>query len=252
MVSAVILQEPIVNNRIATIGTVIAALILVLLGGIFAVLLSRPVSAAQVGGVGPRQITVVGNGEVKVTPDMATVQIGAQTDGATSQEALNANNTQVAAIIAKLKELGIAEADIQTANFSISPRYDTNGQTVTGYQVSNTVSVTIRNLSQAGTLLDEVVKVGANQVYGISFDVADRTALENQARDKALENAKAKAQQLATAAGGSIGQVLVVTETIGGGPVFPMAARADVAAGVPVQAGQQTVSLQVQVTYQLQ
>ncbi len=240
------------TNRIATIGTVIAALTLVLLGGIFAVLLSRPVSAAQVGSVGPRQITVVGNGEVKVTPDMATVQIGAQTDGATSQEALNANNTQVAAIIAKLKELGIAEADIQTANFSINPRYDTNGQNVTGYQVSNTVTVTIRNLSQAGTLLDEVVKVGANQVYGISFDVADRSALENQARDKALENAKAKAQQLATAAGGSVGQVLVVSETIGGGPVIPMAARADLASGVPVQAGQQTISLQVQVTYELQ
>lgn len=241
------------NNRMLTIGTLIAALVFVLLGGIFAVLLTRPVAAAQVGPNTIRQVTVVGNGEVKVTPDTATVQIGVQTDGATSQEALDANNTQVAAVIAKLKELGIAEADIQTANFGINPRYDANGQTVNGYQVSNTVTVTIRNIAQAGTLLDEVVKAGANQVYGIYFGVADPSTAEAQARDLALANARAKADQLAQASGGTVGQVLVVTENIGSAVPLPvmMSARAEDAKSVPLQPGQQTVTLQIQVTYEL-
>lgn len=242
------------TNRILSLALLIGALVLVLLGGIFGVLLSRPVSAAQAGVNGSRQITVIGTGEVKVTPDTATVQIGVQTDGASSQEALEANNTRIAAVIAKLKELGIDEKDIQTSGLNIFPRYSEDGSNITGYQVSNTLSVTIRNLAQAGDLLDSVVKAGANQVYGISLSVADASSFEAQAREEALKAAKQKAEQLAQASGGSVGQVLVVTETIGSLPVLPVAYAADMAAGnakLAVQPGEQTISLQVQVTYEL-
>lgn len=242
------------TNRMLPLALGVGVLALVLLGGIFGVLLSRPVSAAQTGVNGSRQITVIGTGEVKVTPDTANVQIGVQTDGATTQEALQANNDQLAAVIAKLKELGIDEKDIQTSGLNIYPRYNDDGTSISGYQVSNTLNVTIRNLAQAGDLLDGVVKAGANQVYGINLSVADASSFEAQAREEALKIAKQKAEQLAQASGGSVGQVLVVTESIGSVPVLPVAYAADMAAGnakLAVQPGEQTISLQIQVTYEL-
>jgi|HigsolmetaAR202D_1030399.scaffolds.fasta_scaffold00194_20 Uncharacterized conserved protein len=242
------------TNRMLSLALIIGALVFVLLGGIFGVLLSRPVSAAQTGVNGSRQITVIGTGEVKATPDTANVQIGVQTNGASTQEALDANNAQMEAVIAKLKELGVDEKDLQTSGLSIFPRYNEDGSSINGYQVSNTLNVTIRNLAQAGDLLDKVVEAGANQVYGISLSVADTSSFEAQAREQALQAAKQKAEQLAQASGGSIGQVLVVTESIGSTPVLPIPYAAEMATGnakLAVQPGEQTISLQVQVTYEL-
>lgn len=242
------------TNRMLSLALIIGALVFVLLGGIFGVLLSRPVSAAQTSVNGSRQITVIGTGEVKATPDTANVQIGVQTNGASTQEALDANNAQMEAVIAKLKELGVDEKDLQTSGLSIFPRYNEDGSSINGYQVSNTLNVTIRNLAQAGDLLDKVVEAGANQVYGISLSVADTSSFEAQAREQALQAAKQKAEQLAQASGGSIGQVLVVTESIGSTPVLPIPYAAEMATGnakLAVQPGEQTISLQVQVTYEL-
>ncbi len=241
------------------IGTVASALLIVV--ALFVAAPQWQSTAAQAQSdtaAGVRQVTVVGQGEVKGAPDTAHVQIGVETEAKTASEALEENNVKATQIISQLKELAVEEKDIQTSNFSIHAKYDEKGRKVTGYQVNNTVGVTIRNLDQAGTLLDEVVKVGANNIYGIQFSVDDPTTLLEEARTKAMENARTKASQLAQSAEASLGDALYITENIGSQPPSPrpMMARGlgeqemnD--ASVPMQPGEQTFSLHVQVTYEL-
>lgn len=242
------------------IGVLTGALLIAVLAlGAFAgAAFIRPSSAqAQSNGVtGMRQVTVVGTGEARVAPDMATVQIGVESTAPSTQEALAQNNSQAQAIIDQIKALGVEAKDIQTSGFNIYPTYSQDGREVTGYTVSNNVMVTIRNLAQAGDLLDKVVQAGANRIYGVSFGVADPEATLAQARDAAVANARARAEQLAQGTGATIGQVLVITENIGAQPVLPMPAMmADRAEGagsaVPVQAGEQTFTAQVQITFEL-
>lgn len=235
-----------------------ALLVIALAAAAFAgVALSRPApaQAQSVGVPGMRQITVVGAGEARVAPDMASVQIGVETSAPTTQEALAQNTAQAQALIDKVKELGVAEKDVQTSGFNIFPNYSEDGRTVTGYTVSNIVSVTIRDLAQAGALLDQVVQAGANRVYGVSFGVSDMKAAQAQAREAAVTDARARAEQLAQAGGASVGQVLVITENIGAAMPVPMPAmmadRAEAGAAVPIQTGEQTIGAQVQVTYEL-
>lgn len=241
------------------LSSLVAALALIALAVSVGALLSfvfRPQTIAAATNTLPvRQITVIGNGEAKGTPDTASVQLGVQTDAATAREALNANNSQMQSLIAKLKELGIADKDMQTSNLSISPRYDSTGREVTGYQVSNMLSITIREVSKASDLLDQVVDAGANNIWGISFNIDNPTALQQTAREQALTDARARAEAMAKAIGATVGQVLSVTENIGNpSPVMYRAemAAADTAGSVPVQAGEQTITAQVQVTFELQ
>lgn len=236
------------------IGGVIAALIVgaAALGAV----LARPatIQAAQTGGSPVRQVTVVGTGEAKATPDRATVQLGVQSEAATAREALTANSTSMAGLVEQLTQLGIAANDIQTSNFNISPTYSDDGRTVSGYQVTNMVSVIIRNVQGAGDLLDKVVSAGANTIYGIGFSIDNPQALQAAARDAAIADARARAQAMATAAGGSVGQILTLSETIGAPPpVLMQRAEAAMAADAapPIQAGEQAVSAQVQITYEL-
>lgn len=245
------------ETRIVSIlaGALLVALLAI--GALAGIALVRPSpAAAQNSGVsGMRQVTVVGTGEARVAPDMATVQLGVETTAPTTQEALAENNRQAQAIIEQIKQLGVAEKDIQTSGFNIYATYNESGREVTGYTVSNMVSVTIRDLQSAGALLDSVVQAGANRVYGISFGLANPEAALSQARDAALANARARAEQLANGTSATLGQVLVISENIGAPPVLPMmAGRAeamDQAASVPVQAGEQVYSAQVQITYEL-
>lgn len=249
------------QRMLTTIGVAATALLLAVLVGIVGLLYSRPVTAQTSTGVtGMRQITVVGQGEVKGKPDTATVQIGVETEAATSQEALAKNTAQTQAVQAKLKELGVDLKDIQTSNFNIFPVYTNPGadgkQQLSGYRVSNMVAVTIHNLDQAGTLLDQVVQAGANSIYGVSFSVADPEALLKTAREAAVKNARARAEQMAQAGGASVGDVLVITENVGQAAPVPMpmmdrAAAVGQAAPVPVQPGEQSFSVGVQVTFAL-
>lgn len=209
--------------------------------------------AAQ--GAAPAQITVVGVGTARGTPDTARVEIGVETEADTTADALAENNTQVQRVIDRIQQLGVAEADIQTSSFNISPTYSRDGDEITGYTVRNTVNVTIRDLAQAGDVLDEVVQVGANRVFGISFSVGDPAALQEAARADAVANARARAEQLADAAGVTLGNVLVITENVGSGPPVPVLlapAPDTVAESVPVQSGQQEIAASVQITYELQ
>ena len=239
-----------------TMGIIAAVLLLAILAGIVGVLYARPATAqTSVGVPGMRQVTVVGQGEVKGKPDTASVQIGVETEAPVAKDALAKNTEQAQALQDKLKALGVAEKDIQTSNFSINPTYGSDSRQVTGYHVGNMVTVKIRQLDQAGTLLDQVVQAGANSIYGISFSVENPEALLDQARKAAIENAKARATQLAGASGSAVGDVLVISENIGAQPIpMPMMARAEGAVAsqaAPVQPGEQSFSVDVQVTFGL-
>jgi uncharacterized protein YggE len=246
------------SHRMTTIaGAAAIALLLAIAAGLAAALFARPAAAqtAPTATAPVRQVTVVGHGEAKARPDTATVQIGVETEAANAKDALAQNNKDAAAIQAKLKSLGVADKDMQTSGFNIFPVYDQNGKQVTGYRVNNTLSVKIRDLDQAGGLLDAVVKAGANSIYGIQFSVEDPRALQDQARQAAMQDALARAQTLAKAGGAAVSEVLVITENIHAPPIpMPMVAEAKAqSAGdsVAVQPGEQTISADVQVTYTL-
>ena len=185
-------------------------------------------------------IHVSGSSTVKAPPDIATMQVGVQTFAEKAEDAVAKNNGKVEAMIVALLEKGIAEADIQTTSFNISPQreYKANHPPVViGFNVSNMLSVTIRNLDRVGQILQATVDAGANNVHGLTFSIEDPTPLKQQARKLAMEDALARAEVMAETAGVKVGKPIQIQETSWGGPV----ARSDslekmgVAADVPIQ-----------------
>ena len=160
--------------------------------------LSAPALAAEA------TISISGRGEVTAAPDTAFITSGVTTQGATAREALDANNTAMNELLDTLKAAGIEARDIQTSGFSVNPNYvytdvrDANGYTlppkISGYQVLNTVTVRVRDLPGLGAVLDKAVMVGANTINGISFSVADPSALYDEARKAAFADARKKAE----------------------------------------------------------
>ena len=209
----------------------------------------------------PRLISVSGLGEVKTRPDMAVVSSGVVSEAPTAREALAKNNTAMSAVIAALKNAGVAEDDIQTSNFSVSPKYppyqpnQTTAPRIVGYTVSNQVTASVKDLRKLGAILDMLVQSDSNQISGIAFDVNEPKALLDEARKKAVADARAKAELYAAAAGVTLGRVLQISES--GGvippqPVYRMAMAAPAAESVPVAPGQQTLSANVSITYEIQ
>jgi uncharacterized protein YggE len=242
-------------RQIAGVSAAVAALALVvaLVVSIGFGAAPTPVAAQSAAATPLRTISVAGQGVVSGTPDMAQVQIGVVTTAKTADAALAQNSTQTKAMLDKLKALKIDARDLQTSGFSIYPTYDSSGTTITGYQVGNTVTVTIRDLATAGTLLDEVVVAGANSVGGISFGIADTSALMNDARKAAVADAQARAATLATAAGLKVGDVISISESASYSPM-PVMAAADMAMGreaVPIQPGQQQITVDIQMSFVL-
>jgi uncharacterized protein YggE len=203
-------------------------------------------------------VTVVGSGDVSAKPDMAHVQIGVVEQAQTAAKALAANTAAMEELLKTLSARGIAEADIQTADFSVSPRYrqGPNVQTpeIIGYQVSNQVSVRVRNLSLLGPVLDEVVGKGANQIHGISFAVNDPNPILDQARQKAVQDAHRKAELYAKTAGVKLGRVLRIEESL---PHLPRGevlnlGMARAAAPVPIAPGEQKYQASIVITYAIE
>jgi uncharacterized protein YggE len=194
-------------------------------------------------------ITVTGNGTVDATPDQASFDFGVTTNGATAGEALSRNSSEARTIIAALKSAGVASSAIQTTQVSLWPQTSSNGRQIIGYQASNSVQVTAA-LGKSGQLVDAAVRAGANNVDGPNLDTAAKTALYNQALDKALGDAKQKAQAIANAAGLTLGAALKVRE--GGAPtpiVYGDALAARATAAPPIEAGTQKIQASVSVTY---
>jgi hypothetical protein len=191
-----------------------------------------------------------------LTPDIAYVYIGVQTQDASAAKAMDDNTTRAQAVIAAIKSAGVDEKDIQTTNFSISPQdiYDENFNSIgTTYQVNNTVYVTVRDLEGLGDLLDAAFRAGANTINSISFDLADRTEAVSQARLAAAENARRQADELAAATGVSIGDVQTITyyDNTPSPIYYEARAMADSAGSVPVQAGSMQVTTTVTIVYEI-
>jgi len=234
-----------------------------LIGGmvILGLLLSAFVSSQTTQGESSsvRTLGVTGTGQVYLTPDIATISIGVRTDHESASEAVTDNNAQIQQVVTALKDLGVAEKDIQTSNFSIYPQqqYDDQGNvTSTIYVVENTVMVTIRDLEMLGDVLDAAVSNGANSIYGIQFDVEDKTAAYTEARQKAVEDAQVKAGELADASGVSLGQIQTISETSTyPGPMFDArggGAEQAVASAVPISPGQITITSDVNIIYMIE
>jgi uncharacterized protein YggE len=205
-------------------------------------------------------INVTGSGVVMATPDIGYLNIGVHTEDFDSVAAVEQNNNLTRSVKDALRGYGVEDNDIQTSNFSIYLQAPYSGVSSDASKiiVDNTVLVTVRNLSDLSKMLGDAIRSGANNVYGMSFDIVDKSALQEEAREKAMQNADQQAQQLAALAGGKPGKVIsvtVVTNNInnpyfgtglgggGGGMVNN--------SNVPVSSGNMTITVDVNVVYEL-
>jgi uncharacterized protein YggE len=203
---------------------------------------------------------VVGQGESTVAPDMAILSLSVMREAATAREALTANNDAMAAVISAMKAAGIEERDLQTAGVQIMPRYDFTPRSdgsqqakLVAYQVTNTLSVRVRDLGKTGEILDKSVTLGVNEGGGISFTNDDPSEAITQARKKAVADAISTATTLTEAAGVKLGKIVEMSEMPMMQPPVPMASKFDAraASAVPIQAGENAYRAQVNVTFEL-
>jgi uncharacterized protein len=215
---------------------------------------------AQVAQPATRLLTVSGAGQVSLKPDIAYINVGVHTEKPSAAEAVAENNTNTQKLIDALKAAGVDANDIQTTNFSIWQNMQ-NGpdgkSTGTIYAVDNTVYLTVRKLAQLGDLLDAAVKAGANNVNSIQFDLADKTQAMSQARTEAVKNAKTQADELATAAGVTLGDIQSIQyfdatpspvfqgKGMGGG------GAASSSIPVPINPGQMQITVTVTLAYEI-
>ncbi|WP_265517133.1 SIMPL domain-containing protein [Nitratireductor luteus] len=207
------------------------------------------------------RIVVTGEGEARLSPDMALVTLAVTREAETARAAMDNNNSAIAAVIAALKEEGIEARDLQTSGLSIQPQYvypnernDEEKPRIVGYQVTNQLTVRIRDMDKVGAILDRSVSLGVNQGGHITFTNDDPTEALSEARKLAVEDAMAKARTLAEAAGVNLGKVVELSERTASPPPMPMAGkmmRMEMAAdaAVPVEAGENSYTVQVSVTF---
>jgi uncharacterized protein YggE len=224
------------------------------------------ICAAQPMASRPHVLMVSGQGEVRATPDEAQLSAGVTTQAKTAAAALAANSTAMSEVFKTLRKRGVPEKSIATSNFAITPQYpayrqdmsEEERQKIIGYQVSNQVTVILEDTSKVGATLDALVASGANQASGVSFTIHDPKPLLMQAREDAVKDAMAKAQTLAKAAGVTLGPIISISE--GGGyspqPMFEKAMlaapRAMAAPPPPLAAGEQSVTVNVAITWEIQ
>ena len=247
-------------KRIALVGIALALIMAVGLGGVwFWDQLSSP-AAAQSAEYSPAEnITVVGQGSVRMSPDIAQVSIGMETSAETVGEAVTENEAQMEGILAALTAAGIDEKDIQTTNLELHAvqDWDTNPPKIVGWQSSNMVNVTVRDIDSVGEVVDAATSAGANSIDGISFRVEDPSEAQAVARSAAVADAEAKAQQLAADANVNIIGVITITES--GGQAAPLYmtrgdmayAAAEAAPTTPVLPGEVEVSVNVFIQYEI-
>jgi len=228
----------------------------VLAGAVLAASMAAPARAANE--PAPESVSVSGTGRAQVTPDRASFTVGVQTAGSSVSSAVQDNSARVAAIIAALKKLGAADRDLQTSQLAIYPqqdRPDARPPRITGYQVSNSITVTRNDPAEVGKLLQAAVEAGANSLSGIEFGVADPARGRDAALQAAFAEARAKADVLARAAGRTVGRALTITEGTSVQPPIPrrgpMMMEARGMGEVPVMSGSEEITSIVTVVFEL-
>ncbi len=205
----------------------------------------------------PATLTLSATSDVQAEPDIAAIGAGVVTQAADAQAALSANSEQMVRVVAALKKAGIADRDIQTSGINLQPqfRYEQNQPPVlTGFQASNRVQVTLRNVSTAGRIIDTLVKQGANQIDGPDFRIANPEPLLDKARTQAVKDARARAELYANAAGLSVTRITAINEGFAQRPPQPMARMVAMEAAAPpppVAPGQVALSATVTMEFEL-
>lgn len=224
--------------------------------------LALPVAAgAQEAAPTPR-IVVAGDGQAAVAPDMAWLNLSVTREGKTARAALDDANQAIAGVIAALKQAGITDRDLQTSGLMINPRYvypqnndGTQQPRIVGYEVTNSLTVRVRDLARLGEIIDRSVTLGVNQGGGVTFDNDDPREAMSEARKRAVADAVARARTLAEAAEVQLGRVLEISESAPAEPPMPMpkAMRMEAAqdAAVPIEAGENTYRVRVRVTFEI-
>ena len=205
---------------------------------------SAPAADAPSGG-----ITVLGTGSADRTPNRASFAFGTVSQAATANAALAASSQSVARVIAALKKAGVAQADIQTSDVSLSPRMNDNGEAILGYTASNSVTATIRKIGDAGDIVDAAVGAGANQVFGPNLLASDQDAVYRNALKEAVANARAKAETLAAASSSTLGRITAIVEGGGAMPMPVVVGAKD--SSVSIEPGTQRIEATVSVTFAL-
>lgn len=205
-----------------------------------------------------RTIQVVGTGRASAPPDIAHFETGVVTEAPTAGAALEANTASVKKLMELLKSQGIADKDLQTSRFDVSPRYVSTPQkpepVISGYAATNQIHVRVRNLPQLGKILDACVQSGSNQLNNIRFDIDNASGLKDEARTRALSDARARAQLYAHGVEGKVGKVLSIREEsheVRPQPVFSQMRMMAADSAVPVATGEQDVEVTIYVVYEL-
>ncbi|NNH75565.1 SIMPL domain-containing protein [Nocardia uniformis] len=199
-----------------------------------------------------RNVSVVGTGEVRGAPDILNADLGAQVNAGDVSAAVDGVNAKAKAMADAMVNAGVQREDIQTSQLSVQPEYAPEGRNITGYRATNSVHVVVRDLSKASAVLDAAVKAGGNdtRISNVSFDLADNSTLLTDARARAFEDAKSRAQEYADLSGLKLGEVETITESSNGGNT-PMYRESAPTSDFALEPGQQTVSFTVQVTWNL-
>ena len=220
-------------------------------------------AAAQEARTPAPRIIVAGEGEAAVAPDLAIITLSVLREADTARQALDENNKAAAAVIAAMKEAGIEARDLQTGGLQINPRYvypqNDNGESqprIVAYQVTNTLTVRVRDIAKVGEIVDRAVTLGVNQGGGVAFTNDDPSAARTEARKRAVEDAISRARTLAQAAGVGLGPIIELSEQSFAQPPMPIAAgrayRIEVQSdAVPVEAGETVYRVQVGATFEL-
>jgi uncharacterized protein len=209
----------------------------------------------------PHTVSVSGMGEVYLKPDVAYVTLGIRTQSDEAGSAVSENNSVADAIMAALQGKGIAESDIRTSSFNVYWNEEWQGEGVPmkrSYVVENMMEVTVKDFDDLGSVLDAALGAGANSVHNVRFDVLDKTEAAKVARELAVANAMAQAQQLADAAGITLGEIINLSTYGSGSVVDPQWGRGmgggasmEAAADVPVSGGQLTYQVEVNLIYEI-
>ena len=226
----------------------------------FAILAMAPATmteSAYAGAADKRTLSLSATGSVNVRPDTAHITVGVVSEADNARAALDDNNKAMSEVIDALKDKDIASRDIQTTSFNVHPRYkhfkDGQPSVISGYRVVNSVRITVRDISRLGEVLDKVVSFGSNQIGGIGFSVSETDKLMDEARTRAIDAARQRAELYAKAAGTAVGEVLQieeVTSDAGPEPRFrTLAAKSE--AEVPIEAGETEISVRVRVVWAL-
>ncbi|SCX06320.1 SIMPL domain-containing protein [Mycolicibacterium fluoranthenivorans] len=218
---------------------------------------AKPASPASSGTDAPRQVTVVGSGKVQGTPDTLTVSASMEATAPDITAALNQTSQRQQAVITALGGAGVDKKDISTSQVSLQPQYNIDGSTISGYRASNSIEVKIRKIDTASNILSLIANTGgeATRINSINYSIEDDSQLVKDARTRAFNDAKDRADQYAQLSGLTLGKVISISETTGATPPPPPTPmpmpRAAMAEAVPLEPGQQTVGFSVTVVWEL-